>query len=706
MPANKKLTPLQILYKEFKNAKTDAARNEAWRNFEIKRSEMYPARTDRKHAVIDMNDAATKKAFEDYLSLVPGGENHRYYNPGSGRSVGARTKRQRSPEVFYDEETGEPYVRAFHYTQPENIDNILRTGLAERLGPDAVNFQRRAGVWTSFGPENPMNYDFVNRAYLGEKKYSMEPLEIRIPAEEWRAMNVDHTGRTGNDEVMVFRGSPAKPYGTTEINGQQNTVVIPPEYIRRYEFPKDWETETVTGKRTLWGYRPNKSEAHTSAESFWSIIPNHLKKQAEEAVGMNKNPNEYLQWLIDNRQNEVKESFETSRGLAFNESTIGSYWKTFFNSDLPYIQDALKNPSVKIGAKESVIAENLEKEANKAWLNGTNFENAYELAKGVEKPPFKPEGYFARGYPRVQRNVTSTDFREDEMKRTNRLLTDMAGDRMSIGDLANESYLTDITNNPQMSHYGIEWTSRVPTGKYLEQAGVREEFTKPWFNDLHSPIHDEIRNHYNKRDEVERYALDRRSNRYKLGHIDEDLYKNKFAKRFNELDKAADLDPENADLDAMKKVFVDFNAEKHTPEQMKAAREYVFGTPDKYGRSKFGQKDIGTAKMHARNAAALSDEFISKVASDALKMSEEHPDRSITDLEGIATKSEENQNLLDRLAEENYDEALQNIMENKRKSWRRQFTQDSLNRVYGHELGRKIGKYRASRGKPVNPKQL
>lgn len=213
--ANKKLTPLEILYREFKNAKTDAARNDAWRRFEIKRGEMYPARTDRRSAML-RDSAAVAARFPE---KVLGGENHRYYEPGRRIRMTVDETARRSPDVWVDPESGERYVRAFHYTQPENIENILKTGLAARLGPDAKNFQNRAGVWTSMGDANPMGYDYVNNAYVGEKNYRMDPLEIRIPEEEWKSMVVDHTGKTGDDQVMVFRDSPSKPYGTVDING-------------------------------------------------------------------------------------------------------------------------------------------------------------------------------------------------------------------------------------------------------------------------------------------------------------------------------------------------------------------------------------------------------------------------------------------------------------------------------------------------------
>lgn len=177
--ANKKLTPLEILYREFKNAKTDAARNEAWRRFEVKRGEMYPPRSDRKSAMLRDGAAVAAK----YPTKVLGGENHRYYEPGRRIHMDVDETARRSPEVFIDPESGERYVRGFHYTQPENIESILQNGLVSRIGPDSKNFQNRPGVWVSFDKENPMGYDYVNNAYIGEKGYSMEPLEIRIPEE-------------------------------------------------------------------------------------------------------------------------------------------------------------------------------------------------------------------------------------------------------------------------------------------------------------------------------------------------------------------------------------------------------------------------------------------------------------------------------------------------------------------------------------------
>ena len=124
--ANKKLTPLEILYREFKNAKTDAARNDAWRRFETKRGEMYPERTGRNRNKLYEENLDENIFSKSFPGLVPGGENHRYYDAGRSYLLGAGEKGKRSPKVWIDPESGERYVRAFHYTQPENIENILK----------------------------------------------------------------------------------------------------------------------------------------------------------------------------------------------------------------------------------------------------------------------------------------------------------------------------------------------------------------------------------------------------------------------------------------------------------------------------------------------------------------------------------------------------------------------------------------------------
>lgn len=681
--ANKKLTPLEILYREFKNAKTDAARNEAWRRFEVKRGEMYPPRSDRKSAML--RDSAAVAAM--FPEKVLGGENHRYYEPGRRIRMTVDETARRSPKVWVDPESGERYVRAFHYTQPENIENILKTGLVERLGPDAANYQNRPGVWTSFGEANPMGFDFVNRAYLGEKNYNMQPLEIRIPEEEWKSMVVDHTGKTGDDQVMVFRGSPAKPYGTTKVAGVNSTVVIPPEYVSRYEFPENYSSKHPIGGNTLYGWTPTKTQVRVNDEGFVKGLPDNIVNKAYDALGNNASYNDVAQWLTKNNQDELKNAIVNEKLFVIRDGDVlkGGLRGNSFRSPFNTIGMGLKKTR---NNQENVRVLNLPYEAKKDWFLGTEFKTTYELADATEVQPSYSVGSVRKGYDGDAFPLGS------EAPRTKKFLTDAVGDKASIKSFADpnaprvfkaEDYVKNVEN------IGI----KIPMGArefypvdYLKNSGVRIELGNPYNN-----------NFARKSNKLNDLILDTKdplvgaSIKHKLGHVDDELYKNKYKERFDAADKADDVD-------AMDAVFEEFQKEKQSPEHVRKRIDYAFDylKPNRI-------KDEERARKNARTKAFMSDEYNAKVRNDAEEMEREFwPAHSAADIEDMARA--QNKNLLDEIAERNYKDELEKIMNTKRYEWRRQLENDSLNRVFGHELGRKIGKYRASRGKPVNPKQL
>lgn len=684
---NKKLTPLQILYKEFKNAKTDAARNEAWRRFEIKRGEMYPPRSDRKSAMLRDSAAVAAK----YPTKALGGENHRYYEPGRRIRMDVDETARRSPEVFIDPESGERYVRAFHYTNPENIDAILQNGLAARLGPDAKNFQRRAGVWTSFGEENPMPYDYVNRAYIGEKGYAMEPLEIRIPEEEWKAMPMDHTGETVNDQVMVFRPSKAKPYGTVDVAGEKAPVVIPPEYISRYEFPKDWETE-VAGGKSLWGYTPTKKATRKNDNSFFRALPDDVKDDAYKDLGKDASNNAVNQWAVENRMQDVKNAL----------------MRADWNRNFSYVVPSTKlDGSSKKFDKEADLAASLESRANAQWFGNTDFSTAYDAAIASENTPAQKMGHFQKGY-----GTTDPFGYGFEAPRTKKLVTDIVGDNTPIWELVNYPGRFGRSSKllEKAKTYGIE----IPTNAndpiardYLNYAGRRV------FDGLPSPNNtNEIRRAFNgsvphySRDELRKFDIDWRNNFYREGG-----YKEKVDKlldgHYNSREEAREGTKEAG------KILDQFQIDSRRPEVMKERRKAVMGMNDSpYWSGDYEHhmtEPQKVAKARAWNNAI--DAFEHGAYEDALdrteKFYERHPELDRNDLD-VNTKVYQpiKEKVHKELQEKFYPEELQKVRQKLVEDWKKQFTQDSLNRVYGHELGRKLGKYRASRGKPVNPKQL
>lgn len=687
--ANKKLTPLEILYREFKNAKTDATRNEAWRKFEVKRGEMYPPRSDRKSAMLRDSAAVAAK----YPTKVLGGENHRYYEPGRRIRMDVDETAKRSPEVFVDPESGERYVRAFHYTQPENIDNILKTGLAARIGPDSRNFQNRAGVWASFGNANPMPYDYVNRASIGEKGYAMEPLEIRIPEEEWKAMPMDHTGETVNDQVMVFRPSKAKPYGTVDVAGEKAPVVIPPEYIFRYEFPKDWETE-VAGGKSLWGYTPNKRMAPVTDRGFVKSIPENILDDAKSVLGENATNNQISQWAVDNRQKELKDYFLSND----YPNLYGSLSRVNFKEQ--------KQPSSRTKSgnyEDGIIASNMKKSAQRQWFEGTDFKNPYEFAVGTENPPKPSEGFIGKAYS--DHKVFPTY--EAEPTRTKEFLINTFGDKYPISRFGN-------TNNEYIypkegfvlpkNNYGQD---RYSVYDYFDLAGVRDIGKGKTYERSEDEVRRAFGGHVPKynRDDIRKFDIEFRNDLFRKGGYKEkidDVYKSR-RERFSK-----------DDAGKVKTILDQFQIDLRSPEIMKQRREVVLGKNDRHRyypeRTEFfPEEPQNVAKSQAWYKAIKTDEFSDAMSKEVEKYLEQHPELDFDkdyDKAYKIVRDQVGEQVAQPIVDKFYPEELQKVRQQLVEDWKNQFTQDSLNRVYGHELGHKLGKYRASRGKPVNPKQL
>lgn len=680
--ANKKLTPLQILYKEFKNAKTDAARNDAWRRFEIKRGEMYPPRSDRKSAMLRDSAAVAAK----YPTKVLGGENHRYYEPGRRIRMDVDETAKRSPEVFVDPQTGERYVRGFHYTQPENIESILQNGLVSRIGPDSKNFQNRPGVWVSFGNENPMPYDYVNNAYIGDKGYAMEPLEIRIPEEEWKAMPMDHTGITGKDQVMVFRPSKTKPYGTVEVAGEKATVTIPPEYISRYEFPKDWETSFGSSK-SLRGYTPNRPKVYVSDEGFYNRLPKNITEEARNELGNGASYNDINQWVIDNRQKQVKKSLESS-----NYNFVPDFERTRLDESKKYFN-------------EHKSVDNLWPEANRAYFNSIDFATPYDLQLSLDKMPTQRVGFIQKGYPN-KRNAFSAFYHDDEAPRTKKFIRDNAGDRTPISGFA-RWFEIDKNAKPILSSASSQGISipndalYIYSNEYLDDAGVRKfdgrptfennNYARTYFNGYGAPRYD--RNQL--KNEIKRWN----SWLYKEAYKNDQGYHDAVENFLNSENRE--------DAEKAMKVVQKYKADLLTPEKKKERQKDILKLNEQKTIPWDNPSEI--AKQHSWLKALRTDEYSDAMSKEVDKYLEQHPeldfDKDYDNAYRIVQKHV-GDNVTQPIADKFYPEELQKVRQNLVEDWKKQFSNDSLNRVFGHELGRKVGKYRASRGKPVNPKQL
>lgn len=461
-------------------------------------------------------------------------------------------------------------------------------------------------------------------------------------------MPMDHTGITGNDQVMVFRPSSAKPYGTVDVAGESATVTIPPEYISRYEFPKDWETDYQTSGKTLWGYAPNKRMAPVTDRGFVKSIPENILDEAKSILGENATNNQISQWAVDNRQKELKDYF-LSNGYP---NLYGSL------SQVNFKEQKLPSSRTKNGNfEDGIIASNMKKSAQRQWFEGTDFKNPYEYAVGTENPPKPSEGFIGKAYS----DHKVFPAYEAEPTRTKEFLVKSFGDRYPIRRFANTNneYLypkenfTFPKNNYGENHYSVY--------DYLDLAGVRdigqgknygrdEDYVRMRFNSVKEPNLN--------RDQLKREIRTWNSNFYNNAYKNDEKYRN-LMESF--MDAQGDDEAHRA-LSALEK----YRAELMTPEMKKNRQEYVLGLNEPKVYKKY---DIADRARELAEFRAVG-----------------HNDKSNVDAY--------------------YQKALQDVREEILEDWKKQFTQDSLNRVFGHELGRKVGKYRASRGKPVNPKQL
>lgn len=264
--------------------------------------------------------------------LVTGSDSHSYYDGHDYNKVLLEDDyRKMFPVAQKNPETGKEFVEFFHWTNPANVDKILETGLAANLGPDAGRWQKRAGVWTSYGDKNPMSYDYVNKKTLGEEGFSQVPLKIRIPREVYEGMRVDHTGKTFDDQVAVFRAPKDKKYGTVSIkglDGRKKTldIAIPPEYIGRYDLPDWWMMDGSSRTRegtnlpvygsTLPGWKPGMGippYTMNFEDMYRKIVPEEERINGYNVEKVNEQRVKQLSSMLKSNPESFKEKLADDR---------------------------------------------------------------------------------------------------------------------------------------------------------------------------------------------------------------------------------------------------------------------------------------------------------------------------------------------------------------------------------------------------------
>lgn len=638
---------------------------------------IYKSRANSKGVAFSNTDVdGGKRVWSDHLAKVMGdegyaipGPNHRFYENGVDNDeldiLGM------TPKLVTDRK-GNKFVEAFHWTPKENVEGILKNGLVETLGADASKYQNRKGTWMSFGDKNPMERNYNNNARLGTKEYGMVPVRAMIPYEEWKRMYVDHTGKTMDDQVMVFRAPDNAPWGDTELsNGRRERVTIPPMYLEQYSLPDDWQMylEKARGM-SLPGWNPSMDHPGMGVKGMLRYVPEKDRGTAlTKAIKEEKEKyGDYDAWdaaqnsRVDARvlrdvvghartQKRLKENMADDEGLwpAISSPFSNSLLKVPFyeNMAAPYFKHYPKKDT------ERYLADLLPFRATRQNFMNTRYNTPVELVNGILNPPKQKKGHFQQGY-----NISGFEkdyaMNPSDSPRARTFITNRTMDRLPIGATLGREFREQIrdaregTKNLVKNNIaGYHLYENMNLGKeYLNNAGVDVHNIDKW----NSQIDDLLPTRF-------------------MGSTD-------LSKPLKEslMEKAHRL--------ALDKSFA-----YGTPSQ-KYALQKIQGDLDESPFSNWGPGDYDKVrKQWAYEKGREIDAWTSNANVNNETLKKIRP--IVDDMNRISSMTD--------------DEIKSELIKMRRNElvndWKKKFSADSLDRVVGHHIGRNIGKYRASRGK-------
>lgn len=576
-----------------------------------------------------------------YREHAWGGESHAYYDGHDARTVPNKVWMQQNSPVVQTDENGNRFVEMFHWTNPANVPSILKSGLAESLGPDAGRWQARKGVWTSYGDRNPMSYDYVNNKRITENGFNQVPLKIRIPEDEYNGMRVDHTGQTFDDNVAVFRAPRDVRYGTISFKEagtgkeRKEKVAIPPQYISEYQLPESWsmkglnERGTKIPAYTYPGWRPGMKNAQLPNFNLFGLNRALGGDRIEHNGVINAfNEDEYRaldlasRQLNDNIRKSPKKAKQVYLGLYKNDLSLHEALKGKLPSDFGVEYGFKGNKSGKGG--EPSFARRLPMMAHEEkYLSPyTRIKSPYELAAKWNFSETQPNGAFRRGYERQvfgesPEKVDAMDVIDDkttplieDYPRTSKYVSDLMGDRRKISNLMTGPNSTSQSNS------------------------------------LGKATHDQ---------HVDNQALKDLRSGYAADDVLHDWYTYNAGIDANMIKRAGN---QKAVLGVVRPEEFEDKMRKGT----KSYRKMLLNHYDWRFHGEYPEDRNYNSLQKFRN----DPDFMTESYAKTFK-----PNKPLSD--------EEREDLVKR--------------------WKEQRSLDSLDRVIGHHYGRKIGKYRASRGK-------
>ena len=561
---------------------------------------------------------------------------------------------------------GTPIIDAYTWTQIPNIEKIKKTGYLAVEGSDTENFHPGVkGQWTSDRDNTPMGKNYDNDMHVGEvgpngENFNEELLHSRLPLSWYQNAPVIHQGpRGGSYNVDVIQARPNAPEVMIGEGDRRRLekVATPAQFINHIPADKMREDWTMGSNfdynsQTIPGWHPNKPYVgYTTERAIGRLVPNETLVKMKDEMSRKERVN----WFLDQLKDDAGK-------------------KSFYQSVLNF-EDPLAD-----------VSEGLQKDALKQFYENPELENktAYDIVKMVENPPKVNVGAVTNGTktPNVwTRVLNGKDFPRTKKYISQQMIDNKPLSRFHYGTHYYHGNSLDIKDSPLQKAFPFgDWKfGQLNIGpniggdlffpKPLEAAKYEERYLKDVVGNIDKYIR-ERKGYPDRPENTESYIVDHNA---RQNHKKYMLY---------ELQKNRSKDVVNQIWPKWMKKSADPETHKFDSNTFKDVAEFTKDSP--YGtKSDFSFEDWFNDYKKIYGSAAVEKQKIKPVVDLYLDEIKNHP--SNKELAKIvvdnAPKIKEEKILAD--------------------DYKKYMKADSLDKVIGHTIGRRIGADRAKRGKKI-----
>lgn len=264
---------------------------------------------------------------------------------------------------------GTPIIDAYTWTQIPHIDNILKTGYLAIEGADTENFHKGVkGHWTSNKDNTPMNLNYENGMEVGKigpngENFNEELLHSRLPLGWFQKAPMIHQGPRGSgsysvDVIQAKPGAPEVMIGEGDRRRLEK-VATPAQFINHITEDKmrpDWIMGRPAGRVSVPGWHPNKKDDVNLNDlniAFNQAYKNYIgnpknREKANLLLDAMKNP-EMKNRLADYYKNTAYSNVSAPEIIKNSRQEYLNYLLEKEQSPYDFIQSVRQKPKVSEG---------------------------------------------------------------------------------------------------------------------------------------------------------------------------------------------------------------------------------------------------------------------------------------------------------------------------------------------------------------------